>query len=417
MRTNNKERYYRTIIHKAVEKGRIHPEDAEDINTYITRRVIQDHISPAHRTGMANACTKFAEKYFKGKTYRDITNSEWESAVDAFLTSDYTPKTKNYYLAVIRHFLEFEVKSGKNTHLDISLVKSVKAVKVPLKTKTEKDLISPEEVVKMLTYSKITKRDSALVALLYWTGCRIGEALSLRWEDIKFKPPVVELRIPPFKTNPERFVVTAEAMSYLAEWKNNYPKDIEGGAEGSNYVFVAKKSKAVGYHNYTFQSAYKMIRHLGQEVLGRDIHPHQFRASDITNKSKSGVSDMVNKIVHWGNVGTNMLTVYSIPSEEMIRDELLKGTGLVEVEKVEDISKPIQCPICGKVNVGVSYCGHCGTPLVRSAIENKARVDEELARINQNVSIGDMLSATAKYFGFTQDEFVDVFQKLLNSKR
>lgn len=169
--------------------------------------------------------------------------------------------------------------------------------------------------------------------------------------------------------------------------------------------------------NMRVQPAYNKIKRMGKAILNRDIHPHQFRASDITNKSNAGVSDMVNKMIHWGNVGTQMLRVYSIPSENMIRDELLKTTGLVEVKENEDISKPIQCPICGKINVGVAHCGNCGTPLTRTAIEEKARVDEELARINRDVSVNDMLSATAQYFGFSQNEFIDVFQKLLNSKR
>lgn len=417
IRYNSSERYYREILHNKRDKGIISEIDAEDLNTYITRRVIQDHLSISKRSGIVVSCCTIRNKFLKDKSFRDITDEDWENMVDSLLISDYSVNTKNYYLIAVRQFLLFLIDNKRNTYLTRELVQSVKTLKVPMKTKTDKDLITPEEAVKLINHPTTSKCYSALVAVLYWTGCRIGEALNLKWENVKFKPPVVEIRIPPFKKNPERFVVSAEAMSYLAEWKNSYPKEIEGGSEGSNYVFVTKYRTGEGYVNMRVQPAYNKIKRMGKAILNRDIHPHQFRASDITNKSNAGVSDMVNKMIHWGNVGTQMLRVYSIPSENMIRDELLKNTGLVEVAENEDVSKPIQCPICGKINVGVTHCGNCGTPLTRTAIENKARVDEELARINQSVSVSDMISATAQYFGFSQDEFIDVFQKLLNSKR
>lgn len=390
--------YYRSFIQGKCDVKLLSKPDSELIISFISKKVINEHVSPANRTSVATSLYSFKHRFLPDTFYKDITDEKWENAVAGLLSSKYSNTSKNTIIAHNRQFFLWCVKNGKTRHLTENAVKSVSFLRIPKKTKTEKDFISSEEIYKMLTYPKITPKMAALIAILYWTGCRIGEALNLRWGDLEFNPPVLEVRIPPFKVNPERYVPTAEALSYVADWRNHYPTEIEGGATGDNFVFVSKYRIDGEYQQMLAPTVYVALQDLSVKSIGRKVHPHQFRASDITNKSKAGISDMTNKMIHWGHVGTNMLEVYSIPNKDMIRDEIMKASGVEDIKK-EEHDMPILCPVCHKMNIGVKFCSNCGSPISREAIKEKALVDEETARINREHSAVDMLGMVAKELG------------------
>ncbi|MDB4807445.1 phage integrase SAM-like domain-containing protein [bacterium] len=68
------------------------------------------------------------------------------------------------------------------------------------KKRTQEELVTDEVVAKLLACRKSLRSEqenrewNTLVAILRWTGCRIAEALILRWEDIDFELKEIRLR-------------------------------------------------------------------------------------------------------------------------------------------------------------------------------------------------------------------------------
>lgn len=404
-------RDFRRILSKGLESGVFSREDYEMVSSYIVMCANTEHIVGSTRTLKTYRIFNFKRRHLPDVNFSDVTSDVWNKSVEDFFSSELSPKTKNGMILTVRNFFLWAIKNGKiTTDLTATEVKSVKLLKTNIRTKTEKDLITPDEIYQMLSAKSITPMSSAVIAMLYWTGCRAGELLSLRWQDLTFDGMVLEVVIPPFKANPERYVATAEALHYVAEWRNHYPKDIPGGATGENFVFVTKYNGQ--YRQMTVNNLYKCVRRLGQDVLHRDIHPHQFRASHITNMSAAGVSDMVNKLAHWGRLNTMMLDTYSIPSKDMIRKEFMRASGIIEEEKKAS-TEIIMCPVCGAQNVGNEHCRLCGAPLTPGAKQRNARQEENLSSIQRQFSATDMVSGLAKMMGAEPEEVLAALTKLV----
>lgn len=410
IRPTMKEQYYKDFLKMSLDTGKVSKNDEKVILSYIQHKVVTEHISAATRSNSVIAIVCFKQNFLNGIDLKAVNDDIWVNSIDSLLSSDYTTTTKNGMIATLKTFFRWCVEKKVTSGLTYKSISSIKKIRTSKRTKSaEKDLITSEEVLKMLSYPRVSLCMSALIAVLYWTGCRIGEALNLKWSDIEFNPPVLEVRIPPFKTNPERYVPSAEALPYVANWKNHYPVEVEGGASGDNYVFVSRYRVNEGYKKMTCAAVSASLHTLSEKTIGRKVHPHQFRASDITNKSKAGISDMANKMIHWGHAGTSMLDVYSIPSKDMIKDEILKANGLTEIEETVSKDKPVVCPVCSKINIGVKFCSNCGTPLSREDIEKKALVDEEIARINRNNPIEKLFVGAAEQLGVDVETMMKMF--------
>ena len=410
---NRKERYFRHYLQSAVSQNLLSQSDSDMWNKYITYKAVTNHISPAYRSVHVTAAVAYRK--YSNVPYADLTDDVWINSINEFLVSDeYKVNTKNRHLDILKHFLLWHISEGNIPGLSAKAVSSVSSLKAPVRTKTEADLISQDDIYQLLKAPLISPKLAAIISLLYWTGCRSGELLSLRWKDLHFNSPTLDVIIPPYKTNPERFVVTAEALTYMAQWRSHYPREIPGGPNGDNFVFVSCVNGSTTYEQMSYQNLYVQIRTLSKKILGRELHPHQFRASHITNMSASGVSDMVNKMTHWGHISTNMLSVYSIPSKDMIKTELMRASGIKTEEEKKTVDM-IACPKCGAINRGNTYCGVCGTPLVASAIHRKAQFDEELARINTMYDTQTLLSNAAKQLGTSSDLLITELTKLLTS--
>lgn len=123
---------------------------------------------------------------------------------------------------------------------------------------------------------------------------------------------------------------------------------------------------------------------------------------------------MVNKMTHWGHVSTDMLSVYSIPSKDMIKTELLRASG-IETEEKKPVAESLTCPKCGTINRGNDYCGMCGTPITPSAIHTQASIDEALARVNQMYDKKTILSFAAKQLGTSPELLIAELVKVLTN--
>jgi len=134
-------------------------------------------------------------------------------------------------------------------------------------------------------------RDKFLICLLYESGCRIGQALGLRHEDIEtfnnaiiIRPRNDNLNLARAKIQEEnRIHVTQELMQLYSDYYTNEYGDID-----SDYVFINIWRGDIG-KPMLYSAVMTLFRRLSQKF---DIHvtPHMLRHTHATELIQSGWS-------------------------------------------------------------------------------------------------------------------------------
>lgn len=196
-------------------------------------------------------------------------------------------------------------------------------LKVP---KSKPKTLSKNEI-EMLVRACSNLRDKFLLSLLYETGMRIGEALSLWIEDIDISDRIIDLKDrgqlennAEIKTvsSPRRIDISQNLMDmfmeYIAEYHN---EEVE-----TNHIFIKisgnNKNKAMDYVDVD-----NLFRSLKKKT-GIYVTPHMFRHSSLTVLRMAGWQPELLRIrAGHKNIYTTMNT-YIRPSDEDITREFEK---------------------------------------------------------------------------------------------
>ncbi|WP_172673809.1 tyrosine-type recombinase/integrase [Methanogenium cariaci] len=96
----------------------------------------------------------------------------------------YTRNTQSDLLRILKRFTVWLIENG---YSDLNL-KKVQKIKIPAystKTKSDKDILNEEEVLKIISAAK-SIRYRALLSVLFEGGFRIQECADMRWQDVRF---------------------------------------------------------------------------------------------------------------------------------------------------------------------------------------------------------------------------------------
>lgn len=149
-------------------------------------------------------------------------------------------------------------------------------------------VMAPGEVQKVLDACGHL-RDRLLVAVLYETGMRIGEALGLRHEDIAAAEQQIaivardnENRARTKSPRGRVIPVGAGVIRLYADYLHREYLELD-----SDYVFVNLFAAPVG-HAMTYRSAYDLVQRLRRRT-GIDFDPHWLRHTAATRMLRDGV--------------------------------------------------------------------------------------------------------------------------------
>lgn len=171
------------------------------------------------------------------------------------------------------------------------------------------------------------KRDQFLLALLYQTGMRIGQALGLRLVDMEGEHH--RIRIVPrddnangmrAKTDTEYVVHISDGLlSYYDDYLiQEYPDiDIESNIE--NYVFVVLKGDSSG-QPLTYPAVVSLFNRLSNKT-GIKTHPHVFRHTHVTELHQAGVDlKIIQERVGHKSIQTTMNTYVHLTEDNFNRE-------------------------------------------------------------------------------------------------
>ncbi|MFL0197377.1 tyrosine-type recombinase/integrase [Clostridium sp. WILCCON 0269] len=244
---------------------------------------------------------------------------------------DYILRHEEYSNDVSERLKKFVTSSSRNFKRFLYGIaydkKKVTSNILKLKVPKSKPKILPKDEIEMLVRACNNLRDRFLLSLLYETGMRIGEVLSLWIEDIDISDMVIDLKDrgqlennAEIKTvsSPRKIDISQNLadmfMEYIAEYHN---EEVE-----TNHIFIKisgdKKNKAMDYVDVD-----NLFRKLKKKT-GIYVTPHMFRHSSLTVLRMAGWQPELLRVrAGHKNIYTTMNT-YIHPSDEDITREFEK---------------------------------------------------------------------------------------------
>jgi site-specific recombinase XerD len=249
---------------------------------------------------------------------------------------------------------------------------------------TDKDIISPDEFKRMLDVTT-GMRDRAILSLLYETGMRLGELMSLKLEDVHFDNDRTYLHITRSKTEP-RTIYIFDSVADLKGWMSTHPYKNDPGAylferliqlprkKGEKEIKLKKSERPISY-----QSVLEKIKRIAKKAgINRRVWCHLLRHSAATADSRRDMPlDLMQMKYGWSH-DSRMPYRYMHKNPDDLRrwEEAKRGVG---DEKPHDAQEPKKCYRCGRINSWEkTLCESCGMHLDKQVFE-QTRVFEKLA--------------------------------------
>ena len=242
--------------------------------------------------------------------------------------------------------------------------------------------ITPEEVSRLLGECT-NARDKALISLLYDSGCRIGELLSMKIVDLHFDNYGGLISVTG-KTGFRKVRIVGNSIAYLRNWLTNHPRASDRNA----WLFpdLVDFNKEMDY-----PSVRNMLKKAARRAgINRRIYPHLFRHTRATLLAAKIGEAPLEKHMGWVH-GSKMSQVYVNLSGKDVDNVVLGAYGvkLEEMDKPLEEERPIKCPRCGADNISnATYCIKCWLPLtVEKAMELEEGIEHVKETLNDSENV------------------------------
>ncbi len=237
----------------------------------------------------------------------------------------------------------------------------VKDIKNPTpKNNLPKEVLTEEEIKKMIEAAD-NLRDKAMIAVLYESGTRRGEFLSLRIRDVVFDDygAVIKVR---GKTG-ERRIRLVSSVPYLLRYLDIHPRKDDPDAPLWVKMWYPGKGEPVNYNTFSAQ-----LKNIAKKAgIKKKVHMHIFRHSRATVLANYLTEAQMCEYFGWVQ-GSDMPRIYIHLSGRDVDDAILRIYGLAKDNKQKPLLSPVACPRCNMLNEGgARFCSRCGLPLTEDA--------------------------------------------------
>ena len=211
-----------------------------------------------------------------------------------------SPATQRTAIACVRSLFAFAVKVG---YLRMSPAVMLDTPTVP--QTHHRESLTDADTLRLLDACR-TPRETALVRILYSSGCRVSEALALTWQDVVARPDgkgaVLHILYGKGKKSREAGInATAYAALLAIRLETATPK---------SYVFATRSGKPLDRH-----AAHKLLKAVAaraglKDVDGEDVSCHWLRHTHATQALAHGanVTDVQTQL---GHASLSTTTIYA----------------------------------------------------------------------------------------------------------
>jgi integrase/recombinase XerD len=297
-----------------------------------------------------------------GKEFRRTTKADMIRVISDLEKQDTAYDTKLSEKQCIKRFYKWL----RNTEDDYPIeVKWIRAKRNNNHKILPEHLLTEDEVKKLAEACQ-NQRDRALILVLYESGCRVGEILTLKVGDVQYDTHGAVM-ILKGKTGPRRVRIIFSART-LSEWLNHHPSRLDPEAPLWTSFESARSTKQLEY--YAFRKMLSVTAN--RSGIVKRVNPHSFRHARASNLANVLTEAQMKEYLGW--VGdSRMASTYVHLSGRNIDNALLRLNGIKTEEEVNSEEHTLRiktCSRCQEVNSPTSgFCARCGCPLdVRTAM-------------------------------------------------
>jgi len=239
-------------------------------------RYLKEHVATKNKPSTAKEVTRLIERVIKPSRLGTMAVAVVTSAdVASFHTLlGKTPRQANHALAVLRKMFNLAER------WQLRPIRSNPCTHITLYPENERDRVLSAEELQQLSKAlsilqqtgKLSVHIAELFRLLALSGCRLGEALALRWEDIDFQNGT--LRIRDAKAGPRMHMVGTLSIELIA----SIPR-----VDGSPWVFPSTNPTA----HVTVYAAEKHWNKVREQAGIPDVRIHDLRHTVATFAAQS----------------------------------------------------------------------------------------------------------------------------------
>lgn len=214
--------------------------------------------------------------YFNNKDLLKLSNKDILKYLNTL--NELAPSTISHNISSLKSFYIYYIKIGR---IKYSPIEAIKMPKLGIHLPT---YLTTDEIDRLLNIEIIdafSARNKAILELLYATGLRISELISLEYKNIDLTDCIVRVV---GKGNKERIVpINSIAVKALENYLNNYRTSLIKNTI-SNFIFLNNHGKQL-----TRQGVFKMIKNEANRAgIKKDISPHTIRHTFATHLLENG---------------------------------------------------------------------------------------------------------------------------------
>ena len=245
---------------------------------------------------------------------REITAADLEGYISDLEEQKFKAATVSRNIASIKAFYHFICREGMAEN-DISVL-----LKAPKIEKKVPEILSMEEVVRLLEQPRGDSpkeiRDKAMLELLYATGIRVTELITLKLTDVDLRMSVIMCR----DANKERIIPFGkEARKALARYLE-YARGLMIGQPDSEYLFANCSGQPMSRQGF-----WKLIKFYAKKAgIEEDITPHTLRHSFAAHLVENG-ADLRSVQEMLGHSDISTTQIYAAMNHNHIREVYAKA--------------------------------------------------------------------------------------------
>lgn len=304
-----------------------------------------------------------------GKEFEKANKEDIMRLVQKLEMSNYAESTKAGYKSCLKQFYKWLRGDDKNYPQEVEWIKERRKNG---NHKLPEELLTEEDVKKMIEAAD-HPRDKALVAVLYESGCRIAELLSLSIKNVSFDKYGAKLMVDG-KTGMRRVRIVSSTPA-LATWFDSHPFKEYLGA--SLWLGIGTRNKNKGLR---YDAIKRLLERIAEKAgIKKKVNPHAFRHARATHLANHLTEAQMKEYFGWVR-NSDMASIYIHLSGRDTDKALLELYGLKKEGKEEMVLKPKVCSRCKTSNSPTSdFCRKCGQVLSPETIID---VDEKTKEWN-----------------------------------
>ena len=244
----------------------------------------------------------------------DITKNDLNAYVESMEAQKFAAATISRNIASLKAFFHYLVKEEIVTE---DIAEELKAPKIEKKIP---EILTMDEVIRLLDQPKGDSpkeiRDKAMLELLYATGIRVSELISLKVSDVNLKMGYILCR----DANKERIIPFGkEAKNALVKYLDKTREEMIGGND-SDVLFSNCSGQAMSRQGF-----WKLIKYYAKKAdIKSEITPHTLRHSFAAHLVENG-ADLRSVQEMLGHSDISTTQIYANMNHNHIREVYAKA--------------------------------------------------------------------------------------------